>query len=197
MVDFLSRDERELRGTVVRSVPIRYKTFLGLLTRRELQLACDLDAALYRSRYRTTVRINPEHPFDGIAVFFGGCKVEGLGDAFDDEDFVLRLDLTDGIGVEALERNLTRSQRAGKGAEQSAAGGGDHVVEGRGVGFLGVRGDAVVLRDLAVDAEEDRLVSSGDVGAPDLALDRLYPHLRDVLYFGHFVAPLLRWRCAR
>lgn len=66
----------------------------------------------------------------------------------DDEDLALGLYLPDRVGVKVLERYLTRCQRAGEGAEQSAAGRGYHVVQGGGVGLLDIRGDAVVLGDL-------------------------------------------------
>jgi hypothetical protein len=46
-------------------------------------------------------------------------------------------------------------------------------------------GDAVVLDDLAVDAEENRFFLDRKIGAPDLALHRLHPHPQNVGYFGH------------
>jgi hypothetical protein len=68
---------------------------------------------------------------------------------------------------------LTRSQRAGKGAEQSAAGGGDYVVQcGRVWVFLAGL-DPVVLRDLTVYAEQYRLVFGGDASLPYLAFYRV------------------------
>jgi hypothetical protein len=87
--------------------------------------------------------------------------VEGLLDALDDEHFALDLDLSDRLGVEVLERHLTRCQRARKGAEQSAARGGDHVVERGVVGFYVLRRDAVVFGDLAVDTEHYRIFLDG------------------------------------
>jgi hypothetical protein len=87
--------------------------------------------------------------------------VEDLFDPLDHKYFALDLDLSDGLGVEVLERHLTRCQRARKGAEQSAARGGDHVVERGVVGFYVLRGDAVVFGDLAVDTEYYRIFLDG------------------------------------
>jgi hypothetical protein len=84
--------------------------------------------------------------------------------------------------VEVLERHLTRCQRARKGAEQSAARGGDHVVERGVVGFYVLRGDTVVFGDLAVDTEQHRILLDGEISAADLPLHRLHLYLRDVLY---------------
>lgn len=84
--------------------------------------------------------------------------MEGLLYTLDDEHFALELDLPDRVGAKALEGHLTRYQRAPEGTEQSAAGRGYHVVECGGVGLLRVGRDAVVLRDLRVDPEIDRLV---------------------------------------
>ena len=79
----------------------------------------------------------------------------------DDEDLALDLYLPERVGVKIVEVHLTRCQRAGKGAEQSPAGSGDHVVQGGGVGLFGIRGNAVVFRNLRVDAKEDRLLLRG------------------------------------
>ena len=87
--------------------------------------------------------------------------MEGLLDALDDEHLALDLDLSDCLGLEVTERHLTRCQRARKGAEQSAARGGDHVVERGVVGFYVLRRDAVVFGDLAVDTEHYRIFLDG------------------------------------
>jgi hypothetical protein len=71
------------------------------------------------------------------------------------EDLVLRLYLTDGIGVETLllEGNLTRCQRASEGAQQSATGRRDQVIEGGRVRFHFLRQGSVVFGDLAMSTE--------------------------------------------
>jgi hypothetical protein len=51
------------------------------------------------------------------------------------------------------------------------------MVERRVVGFLAFRRDPVVLGDLAVHAEEDRLSFNGQVGPAELAFYRLHPDL--------------------
>ena len=53
------------------------------------------------------------------------------------------------------------------------------------MGFDLFRGDAVVLGDLAVDAEEHWLFLNGEVGPPDLALDGLHSYPGDIGYLGH------------
>jgi hypothetical protein len=110
------------------------------------------------------------------------CDVEDLFDPLDHEHFALDFDLSDRLGVEVLERHLTRCQRARKGAEQSATRCGDHVVERGVVGFYVFRGDAVVICDLAVDAEHYRIILNGQIRVADLTLHRLHLDLRDVLH---------------
>jgi hypothetical protein len=99
-------------------------------------------------------------------------------DAPDDEHLVLELDLADRLDVVALriDLDLTRFQRAGEGAGQSAAGGGHHVVKRRRVGRVLLGADAVVLGHLGVDAEGDGLVLGGQVGEPLRAAEALDPY---------------------
>jgi hypothetical protein len=111
--------------------------------------------------------------------------VEELIDPLDYQHLVLDLDLPDRLGVKALERYLTRYQRARKGSEQSAARRRDNVVERGVVGFYVFRRDPVMFRDLAVDTEEYRLILDREISAPDLTLHRLHPDLRDVLHLCH------------
>jgi hypothetical protein len=84
-------------------------------------------------------------------------------DPFDHEHAVALEDLADGLDLIPLriDFDLTRFQRAGKGARQSATGRGDDIVERRGVRrkLLGI--DAVVLGDLGVDPEGDRVALRG------------------------------------
>ena len=53
------------------------------------------------------------------------------------------------------------------------------------MGFHLFWGEAVVLGDLAVYAKEHRFLLDGEVGATDLALDRLYSYARNIGYLGH------------
>ena len=76
------------------------------------------------------------HPFDGLTDALGRLKRVGGVDAAYHEHTVLGFnfaaDLCDQPAVAGVD--LTRLQRASEGAEQSATGGGDQVVDGRGVG---------------------------------------------------------------
>jgi hypothetical protein len=77
----------------------------------------------------------------------------------DDEDLVLDVDLALGLRRQPpLARvDPARLQRATQGAGESTGGCGDDVVEGRGVVGILTRRGAVVLADLVVRTEEDRL----------------------------------------
>jgi hypothetical protein len=103
-------------------------------------------------------------------------------DALDHEHAILGLDLADGPDVVAvrIDFDLTRLQRAGKRAGQSAASCGDNVVERDRVGRVAVGIDAVVLGDLGVHAERDRLALGGQVGEPLRPAESLDPHPGDV-----------------
>jgi len=148
----------------------------GRLHGREVELASDLDAVFYGAGDRTTIGIDLEYPFYGLPVFLIRREMKGLLDPLDHQHLALGLYLPDRVGVEAIyiERNLTRCQRARKGAEQSPAGRRDQVIEGGRVWLLRIRGDAVVFGDLAMDPEEHRLFQRWEMGAPDLPLHRLY-----------------------
>jgi hypothetical protein len=104
--------------------------------------------------------------------------VKGLLDPLDHQNLALSLYLTNGVGVEAVfvEGNLTRRQRAGKGAEQSAAGRRYQIIQRRRVRLLLIGRDAVVLCHLAVDPEEHRLLLARYQCPPDLSLHQLYLH---------------------
>ena len=65
--------------------------------------------------------------------------MKGLLDPLNHQYLTLYLDLPHRISVEILKRNLTRSQRAGKSAEQSTARRRDQVIQGGGVRFLFAR----------------------------------------------------------
>jgi hypothetical protein len=117
-----------------------------------------------------------EYPFYSLPVLLVRREVKGLLDPLDHQHVALGLYLPDRVGGEAIfiERNLTRCQRARKGAEQSPAGRRDQVIEGGRVWLLRIRGDAVVFGDLAVDPEDYRLLLGREMGTPDLPLYRLY-----------------------
>ncbi len=156
--------------------------------RGEVELARDLDAPLDRARDRTVVGVEPKHPLYRVPILLIGGEVEDLPDPLYDEDLALRLHLPDGVGVEILEGDLARCQRAPEGAEQSTASCCDEIIKSGIDGFHLFRRDAVVLSDLAVDAEQHGLVLDGEIGAPDPALHGLYPHPRDVRCIGHEIS---------
>ena len=86
-------------------------------------------------------------------------------DSLDHEDVVLGLYLADSLDLEpfALDLDLTRLQRAGESAGQSAASGGDDVVERRRMGRELVRRDTVMRGDFGMDSENHRLLLGGKV----------------------------------
>jgi hypothetical protein len=94
-------------------------------------------------------------------------------DALDHEHAVVEFDLADRLaGQPFLARvDVACFQRASEGAGQSAAGGGDDVVEGGRVLGLAAARDAVVVCDLGVDAEEDRICLGRQLGASKRAAE--------------------------
>jgi len=83
----------------------------------------------------------------------------GHPDPLDDQDLVFQVDLAFGFRCELSLACIdpARLQRATQGAGESTGGGGDDVIERRGVvGILAGRG-AVVLAHLVMGAEEDRV----------------------------------------
>ncbi|HWE11633.1 MAG TPA: hypothetical protein VG325_19960 [Solirubrobacteraceae bacterium] len=83
-------------------------------------------------------------------LIFGNGESVMDGDPLDHQHAILGFDLADRFYLKplTLDVDLTRFQRAGEGAGQSAAGRGDHVVKRGGVWRKLLRGYAVVLGDL-------------------------------------------------
>jgi len=115
-------------------------------------------------------------------------------DPLEYEDLVLRLYLTDGIGVETLllEGNVTRCQRASEGAEKSAASRRDQVIEGGRVRFHFLGRGPVVFGDLAMSTEQNGIPLSWEIRPPDHAPDRIHSNPRDVRYLSHQQARSIR-----
>ncbi len=109
------------------------------------------------------------------------------GDALDHEHSVAVEDLALGCGLElvSVDLDLTRLQRAGKGARQSAAGGSDHVVEGGGRRGEVVGRDSVVVGDLGVNAKGDRFLRGGEVCEALRAAEEFDFDAGAVRGFGH------------
>lgn len=120
-------------------------------------------------------------------VFGIGLEAEDGVDAADDEDIVLGFDFAGRVGDKAIVRgrNLTRFQRASEGAGESAAGSGDDVVQGGGVGLEDVRGYFVVFGNGAVDSEEDGLRLGGEIRAAQRSFDALDADMRAIGDCGH------------
>ena len=154
----------------------------------EIYLADDVYAALYRASDRTAIGVDLQYPLYLLAVLLFRSKMESLLYSLDNEDFAFCLYLPHRVGVEVVKRNLTRCQRAPKGAEQSTARRRNEVVKSRRVWLFHVGANPIVLGDLRVDSEENRLFPAGYVGAANLALYRLYSDLRGVGYIGHVIS---------
>ena len=126
-------------------------------------------------------------PLSFLSSFFGDREPVAHVDAFDDQHAVLCLDLANGLHLVALgiDLDLTRLQRAGERASQSAAGCGHYVVQRGGVWWVLLGPDAVVLGHLGVHAEHDRRLLGGQKGKPLRATKPLNPHARNVRDGAH------------
>jgi len=102
----------------------------------------------------------------------------------DDQDLVLGDDIATHFGskIPPADRDLTRFQRAGKSANQSAAGCCNHIIQCGCMRHLDVLAPAsVVFCDRAMSAEQDRFRFRRQVGEPDkLFLATLNAYSRDV-----------------
>jgi len=87
-----------------------------------------------------------------------GLQFQPGVNAADHQDVILGFDFPHRLGNQPRIRgiDLTRFQRASKGAGESAGGGGHDVIEGRGVGVEDLLRHLVVLRHRAVHAENHR-----------------------------------------
>ena len=153
----------------------------------ELKLGGDVDCALEAACDRAEPSVERVHPRSFLSAFLGDREPVAHVDAFDDQHAVLCLDLANGLDLIALgiDLDLTRLQRAGEGARQSAAGGGHYVVQCRGVGWVLLRPDAVVLGHLGVHAEHNGRVLGGQKGKTLRAAKTLNPHARNVRNVAH------------
>ena len=160
----------------------------------QLELGADVDRTLEAARDRTETGVEGVHPL-GLRSPLGRDREPVTHvDALDDQYAVLGLDLADGLYVVALriDFDLTRLQRAGEGAGQSAAGGGHHVVERGRVRRILIGLDAVVLGDLGMHAEDDRRLLGGEVGEslrPTEPLDPNPGNVRDHTHWRNSTHP--------
>ncbi len=109
------------------------------------------------------------------------------GDPLDHEHTVAIEDLALGLDFQVLllDLDLARLQRTREGAGQSAARGGHDVVERRGLRGEVAGRDAVVVGDLRVHAEGDRLVCRRKVREALRTPETLDGHAGDVRGLGH------------
>jgi hypothetical protein len=107
--------------------------------------------------------MEPVHPLHLLTPVLGHGESVAHRDAPDHEHLVLEHDLADRLDLVALgiDLDVTRFQRAGEGAGQSAAGGSYDVVERGRVRRVLLGAHAVVLGNLGMDAERHRLVLGG------------------------------------
>jgi hypothetical protein len=153
----------------------------------QIELCTHFDPSLEAAGHGAKAGVEAVDPFDFLTAIRRNCESVVHRDSLDHEHVVLGLDFADGLDLElfALDFDLTRLQRAGKGAGQSAACRSDDVVEGRRVWGELLRRDAVVLSDLGVDPEYDGVLLSGKVRESLGAAEPLDPHLRHVAHVTH------------
>ena len=122
------------------------------------------------------------YPFRGCAVFFRRAQVIGDMNALYHQHFVFLLDFADYLRYEiAVARpDLTRFQRASKGAGESATGCGDEIIEGCGMGFVLRHVHAIAFGDLRMDAKENRLCFLRHIGATQRAAHTLNAYVGPV-----------------
>ena len=153
----------------------------------ELKLGGDVDCALEAASDRAEPSVERVHPLGFFSAFLRNREPVAHVDAFDEQHAVVCLDLANGLDLVALgiDLDLTRLQRAGEGASQSAAGRGHYVVQCGGMGWVLLRSDAVVLGHLGVHAEHDWRLLGRKKGKTLRAAKPLNPHARDVRDIAH------------
>jgi hypothetical protein len=122
------------------------------------------------------------HSFDDLWVDPVSLQFVVNVNPLDDQNLALELDLTSRLtGEPAIACvYLARLQRAPEGSRQSAAGGGDNVVERGGIGRRIPGINAVVLRYLRMDSKGDRTLPCGKERLPHRSLVSYDSHLRGV-----------------
>lgn len=128
---------------------------------------------------------------------------EGVGYMYapDDQNLVFDNNITTNFGrkIPPADRDLTRFQRAGKSADQSATGGGDDIIEGGGMRLLDILALApVVLGDWTVGTKMHRICLCGQKSEPiKLFHATLNVHAGDVggCLFVHRQSFCQGWSC--
>jgi hypothetical protein len=116
----------------------------------ELELGADVDGALKAARDRAETGMEAMDTLDLLASAVGNPEPIPNGDAANHENLVLEHNLADRLDLVALRINLdlTRLQRAGERARQSAPSRRHDVIQRGRVRWVPIGGDAVVLGDL-------------------------------------------------
>jgi hypothetical protein len=154
----------------------------------QLEFGLDVDPAGEASGHRAEAWVEAVDALDLLAPVVGdAAQPVGHDDALDDQRRVLQNDLADRLDVEVIPVNIdvTRFQRAGKGARQSPARGRDDIVQRRRARGKLVGADAVVLGDLGVNAEGHGLHLGREVSQPLGPTQALDPDPRGIGDLGH------------
>jgi hypothetical protein len=153
----------------------------------QLELRGDLDRAGEATRHRTETGVEAVDPLRLCPAV--RCDRQPIvdRDPLDDQDAILGLDLPDRFDLVVLwiDLDMTRLQRAGERARQSAASRGDHIVERRRMRWVLLRPDAVMLGNLGVHAEDHWLLLGGEIREALGATQPLDPDLRHVADVSH------------
>jgi hypothetical protein len=107
------------------------------------------------------------------------------------QDAAFQFDLANRLTHQASSRriDLTRLQRASKGAGKSTGGCRDNIIQRRGVGF-GDRGcDLIVLRDCTIDTEDYRFRLNRKPSLPDRPFHALDANFGTISDFRHDSPP--------
>lgn len=131
--------------------------------------------------------VNLMNSVDGLAGLTRRYNVIDDVNAFYHKNLVLEFYLAGDIGCQLAGAcvDLARFQRAAKCACQSAACCGDNIVQRGCVGLEGFGADTVVLGDLPMNAEDDRLGFRGEVGAAHRPRFTLNSNFGDVHWGWH------------
>jgi hypothetical protein len=153
----------------------------------ELEFRVDVDGSLQAPRDRAEAGVEAVDALDFVSTLSGDAEPVANRDPLDHQYAVLCLDFAERLDVVLIGINidLTRLQRAGKGAGQSACGGSDNVVQRRRVGRVLIGAYAVVLGDFGMHAEHHGLRLGWEVGEPLRPAEPLDLHARYVRDTSH------------
>ena len=154
----------------------------------QLKCGAHIDPSLQAARDGTEPSMEIMHALRLLTPIRGHRKAVVDRDALDHEHLVLGLYLADSLHFEPfrLDLDLTRLQRAGESARQSAAGGGNDIVECRRMRRELARRNPVVLSDLGMHPEHHWILLSGKVCQALRTAKPLDTHAGDVADLTHW-----------